>query len=123
MEWLETAFREFASIFVPQNGISSSFLLHGRVRNGIARVASIFVPQNGILSCFLSPGNVWNVIQRVFCSMKYPFVPSIPSSVVNFLSEISLIFVSKGKHALHATHRKKNTKGEERRGGGAEWIQ
>ncbi len=34
---------EFASIFVPRNGIPSSFLFHGRVRNGIPEFS---VPHN-----------------------------------------------------------------------------
>ncbi len=36
-------FREFASIFVQRNGIPSSFLFRGRVRNGIPRFS---VPRN-----------------------------------------------------------------------------
>jgi hypothetical protein len=36
-------FREFASIFVQQNGIPSCFLFRGRVRNGIPRFS---VPRN-----------------------------------------------------------------------------
>ncbi len=59
-EWLETEFREFASIFVPRYRIPSFFLLCGMIRNGIP---------------------------RVFCSAEQPefrrnkpIVPSIPSS-------------------------------------------
>jgi hypothetical protein len=36
-------FREYASIFVPRNGIPSCFLFRGRVRNGIPQVS---VPRN-----------------------------------------------------------------------------
>ncbi len=36
--WFRTEFREFASIYVLQNRISSIFLLFGIVRNGIPRV-------------------------------------------------------------------------------------
>ncbi len=37
-----TEFQEFASIFVPRNGISSCFLFHGRIRN---RIREFSVPE------------------------------------------------------------------------------
>ncbi len=40
-------FREFASIFVQQNGIPNCFLFRGRVRNGIPRFS---VPRNSLNS-------------------------------------------------------------------------
>jgi hypothetical protein len=42
-EGFGTEFREYASIFVPRNGIPSCFLFSGRVRNGIPEVS---VPRN-----------------------------------------------------------------------------
>ncbi len=42
-EWFGTKFQEFASIFVPRNGIPSCFLFLGKVRNGIPRFS---VPRN-----------------------------------------------------------------------------
>jgi hypothetical protein len=36
-EWFGTELWEFASFFVPRNGIPSCFLFRGRVRNGIPR--------------------------------------------------------------------------------------
>jgi hypothetical protein len=42
-EWFGTDLWEFASIFVPRNGIPSYFLFRGRVRNGIPRFS---VPRN-----------------------------------------------------------------------------
>jgi hypothetical protein len=42
-EWFGTELWEFASIFVPRNGIPSYFLFRGRVRNGIPRFS---VPRN-----------------------------------------------------------------------------
>jgi hypothetical protein len=41
-EWFGTEFREFASIFVPQNGIPSCFLFLWRVRKGVPRVFFYF---------------------------------------------------------------------------------
>jgi hypothetical protein len=38
-----TEFREFASIFVPRNGIPSWFLFRGLVQNGIPRVSFLFL--------------------------------------------------------------------------------
>jgi hypothetical protein len=56
-----------------------------------SKVPSIFVPQNGIMSYFLFHGRVRNGILRVFCSaeqpefrLKYLFVLAIPSSVELF---------------------------------------
>jgi hypothetical protein len=57
-------FREFASCFVQRNGIRSSFLFRGRVRNGIPRA-------------FFS-------VEQPELRRKLPFVPSIPSSVELF---------------------------------------
>jgi hypothetical protein len=37
-EWFGTEFREFASIFVPRNGIPSCFLFRGMVRNETPRI-------------------------------------------------------------------------------------
>jgi hypothetical protein len=42
-EGFGTEFRDYASIFVPRNGIPSCFLFRGRVRNGIPEVS---VPRN-----------------------------------------------------------------------------
>ncbi len=42
MECFGTAFREFASILVPRNGIPSWVLFRGMVRNGIPRVCIYF---------------------------------------------------------------------------------
>jgi hypothetical protein len=53
-EWLVTEFREFASIFVPLNGISSFALFRRRVRNRTMRVCFYFCSTGQILSCFLS---------------------------------------------------------------------
>jgi hypothetical protein len=71
-EWFGTAFREFASIFIPRNGIPSCFLFRGRARNGISRVCFYFVLRNGIPSCSLFRGRVWNGIPRGFCSKEQP---------------------------------------------------
>ncbi len=42
-KWFGMEFQEFASIFVPQNGIPSCFLFRGTVRNGIPNYS---VPRN-----------------------------------------------------------------------------
>jgi hypothetical protein len=106
-----TIFREFASIFVPRNGIPSCFLFCGMVRSRSPSVccyfcstkrnselfplprngsefASIFVPQYRIQSIFLLCEMVLNGFPRVFCSAEQPefrrnkpIVPSIPSSM------------------------------------------
>ncbi len=91
-----TEFREFASIFVPRNGIPSCFFFRRMVRNGIPsdcfyfcsternselflfcrewfrtefrEFASIFVPRYRVPSIFLLCGMVRNGIPRVlFC--------------------------------------------------------
>ena len=42
-EWFGTEFRDFASIFVPRNGISSQFLFRWGVRKGIPRDCFYFL--------------------------------------------------------------------------------
>ncbi len=42
-EWFGTEFRDFASIFVPRNGISSCFLFRWGVRKGIPRDCFYFL--------------------------------------------------------------------------------
>ena len=42
-EWFGTEFREFASIFVPRNGIPSCFLIRWSVRKGIPRDCFYFL--------------------------------------------------------------------------------
>jgi hypothetical protein len=78
MEWkYAEEFREFASIFVPRNGIPSCFLFRRLVRNRIPKFASIFVTQNRISSIFLFLGMVRNRIPRVcfyFCSTAQNYV-------------------------------------------------
>jgi hypothetical protein len=65
-EWFGTEFREFASIFVPRNGIPSCFLSPRKGSEGNSEsMRSIFVPRNGIPSCFLFRGRVWNRIPEV----------------------------------------------------------
>jgi hypothetical protein len=59
-EGFGTEFREYSSIFVPQNGIPSCFLFRGRVRNGIPRVS---VPRN-------SRNSVGN--NHLFCLFRLP---------------------------------------------------
>ncbi len=63
-EWFGTEFREFSSIFVPWNGISSCVLFRRRVRNRLWEFASIFVLRKGIPSYFLFRGRVRNGIPR-----------------------------------------------------------
>jgi hypothetical protein len=65
-------FREFASIFVPRNGIQSCFLFHGRIQYGIPKVCFYFCSMERKSESFL------------FCRTggipsEKPFVPSIPS--------------------------------------------
>jgi hypothetical protein len=89
-EWFGTEIQEFSSFFVPWNGISICFLFRRRGRNGILEFASIFVPLNGIPSCFLFRGRVRNRIPRVFCSAELPSQITICSYI---LSSAQLFFV------------------------------
>jgi hypothetical protein len=72
---------EFQVVFSSAEGFGTEF----------REYASIFVPRNGIPSCYLFRGKVRNGIPRGFCSAeqpefrrKSPFVPSIPSSAELF---------------------------------------
>ncbi len=81
-EGFGTEFREFASIFVPRNEISSCFLFPEGFRMEYREFASIFVPWNGISSCFLFPEGFkikfesflfWNFIGITICSVFFVF--------------------------------------------------
>jgi hypothetical protein len=96
---IETEFREFAFIFIPQTRNFELFFFPGMVRNRIPsvcfylctternpRVCFYFCSRDRILSIFLLCGRVRNGIPRVFCSVKLselcrnkPIVLSIPS--------------------------------------------
>jgi hypothetical protein len=89
---VQKEFREFASILVPRNGISSCVLFR---RRELWEFTSIFVPRNGIPSCFLFRGRIWNGIPR----FSVPLNNGIPSEIticsvysvfrgIFFLSEI-----------------------------------
>jgi hypothetical protein len=86
-----TKFREFASIFVPRNRISSCFLFCAMVQNGILSVCFYFcsMVQNSQQFSPLGNGSEQNFAcflcteQQEICRNK-PIVPSIPSSVEIF---------------------------------------
>jgi hypothetical protein len=70
-------FREFASIFGPQNGIPSCFLFRGRVWNAIPRIS---VPRN-------SRNSVYSVFRGII------FLPEIPNPRRDTLAtNFSIIF-------------------------------
>ncbi len=80
VKWFGTESCEFASIFVPRNGIPSYFLFRGRARNGIPRFS---VPRNNrnsvgndhLFRLFRLPRNYFFVgnSQPYACPRKDPF--------------------------------------------------
>ncbi len=71
-EWFGTEFRQFASLFVPRNGIPSCFLFRWRVWKGILRVCFYFCfhGRNPELFSLLQKGSERN--SEVFCSAEQP---------------------------------------------------
>ncbi len=83
-EELGTELWQFASIFVPRNGIPSCFLFRGRVRNGIPRFS---VPRNNrnsvgnnhLLSLFRLPRNYF------FVGNSQPYIHTVLPGLVKHL--------------------------------------
>jgi hypothetical protein len=113
LEWFGTEFRQFVSIFVPRNGISSCFLFCGRVWNPIQRVFFYFcsternselfsLPRKGSernSERFLFRGTAGN--HHLFRLFRLPwnyFLSEIPNPItVAFLFRVFGGFL----HALH----------------------
>jgi hypothetical protein len=72
VEWFRTEVREFASILVPRNGISSCVLFCRRVRNRIMGVCFYFCSseRNSELFSLLRMGLERN--SEIFCSAEQP---------------------------------------------------
>ena len=72
VEWFGTEFREFASIFVPWNGIPSCILFRRRVRNRIMGFCFYFCTTERNSELFSLPRKGSERNSEIFCSAEQP---------------------------------------------------